>query len=75
MFDLSEQPYRKATFLLTDEEFELLEDLKLALRRAHGMKTSKEDIVRCGIHLLHSLYHLEGEQSSLVKSLRKKHLR
>lgn len=47
-----EAPTRKATFLVTPDEAEILEELKLQLRRRYQLKATKNDIVRAAIRLV-----------------------
>jgi hypothetical protein len=62
--DLSEVPYRKATFLLTDEEFEALDELKLGVRRALDLKVTKEDLARCAIgYMVHDFRRRKAESA------------
>jgi hypothetical protein len=61
--------HRKATFLLSDAEFEGIEDLKLRLRREHGRDVTKNDLIRCAIQVLLEDYDLEAEASVVVQRL------
>ena len=55
-FDLNHQPTTKYTLMFTEDELEALDDAKTHLRRRHGLKVAKNDLVRCGLyHILASL--------------------
>ncbi len=72
LFDINAKPYRKDSFLFTDEEFEGLEDLKLELRRTYDLKATKNDIARCALQQLLEDYRRHGGASVLVRRLQKK---
>lgn len=72
VLDLNETSYRKDSFLFTDSEFEALEDLKLALRRRHGLPATKNDIARAALHHIVEDYHRNGDRSIVVSRLRRK---
>lgn len=72
LFDLSDKPSRKDSFLFTDEEFEKMDDIKLDLRRTHDLKATKNDLARCGLGYLLDDYKRRGEDSELVRRLRHK---
>lgn len=72
LFDLSDKPARKDSFLFTDEEFEAMDDMKLDLRRTHALKATKNDLARCGLGYLFDDYKRRGDQSELVRRLRQK---
>ena len=69
-FDLSEPAHRKATFMLTDTEFEAMEDLKLSLRREHGRDVPKNDLLRLATHFLLEDYDDKQESSLVVRRLK-----
>jgi hypothetical protein len=69
-FDSSARADQKYTLAFTDEELEALEDLKLELRRRYDMKTTKTDLVRCGLWDLIEDFRRHGEQSRVLKRLR-----
>lgn len=71
-FDLNARPYRKDSFLFTDDEFNRLEDLKLELRRRHDLPATKNDIARIAFHLLCDDYGRDPAKSRVVALLRKK---
>lgn len=71
LFDLSTQPYKKATFVFTEDELEALEDLKIDLRRESAIETTKYDLVRAGLHNLIEDYRLRRNDSFIVRRLRK----
>ncbi len=74
-FDLNEKPYQKDSFVFTMAEFEALEDLKIALRRTHGLGATKNDLIRCGLQHLVEDYRQRGEASLAVRRLRTKRSR
>ncbi len=71
-FDLKEPPLHKASFLLTLEETEALEDLKLELRREYEYETkvTKNDLMRVALHLLTEDHLSKKEQSYVSRKLR-----
>jgi len=71
-FNLDETAANKYTLAFTTIELEALEDLKLDLRRTHGIKVAKNDLVRCALHRLVEDYHVKGTASILVSRIRKK---
>ena len=72
LFDINGKPYRKDSFLFTDEEFEALEDLKTDLRRKYDLKATKNDIARSAMqNLFRNFYQHKGE-SFIVKNLKKR---
>lgn len=71
-FDLNRRPLWKGTFLYTEEELEAIEDLKLELRRKHGVNATKNDIARVGLHSLIEDYRRHGESSTILRRLRAK---
>lgn len=72
VLDINTRPYRKDSFLLTDEEFEALDDLKRELRRLHGLNVTKNDIARCALHNLIEDYQQQRARSAAVRRLMKK---
>ena len=64
---MEEKPVFKASFLYTEQEMELFEDLKLGMRRKHGLKVTKNDIARAGIRLVSEDYKKNQENSFLAK--------
>lgn len=69
-FSLSQVPYHNNTFSFTDEELDAIEDLKLVLRRKHGLRATKNDIVRSAIHMIVEDFQIHGEASIIAKRLR-----
>ena len=69
---LMEQPLYKATFVFTQEELEVLEDLKLELRRQLDSKVTKYDLIRTGLHMLAEDYTTNGEKSYVYRKIRKR---
>lgn len=72
LFDINDKPYRKDSFLFTDDEFEAMEDLKLDLRRKFDLKATKNDVARGALQYLFEDYYRNGESSVIVKKLKKK---
>jgi hypothetical protein len=70
LFDINAIPYRKDSFLFTDEEFEALEDLKLELRRKYDLKATKNDIARSAMQNIFEDYELHKENSIVVRILK-----
>jgi len=52
LFDLMDPPYRNDTFAFTDAELDAIEDMKLELRRKYDVRATKNNLVRCAVHLL-----------------------
>jgi len=69
---LSETPVFKNSFLYTEDEWNLFEDIKLDLRRRHGRKASKNDIARAAIRFLAQDYYQNQETSFLARNLPRK---
>ena len=72
LFDISLKPYRKDSFLFTDEEFEALEDLKTQLRRQYDLKATKNDLARCALEYLLEDYESNKDNSIIVTRLKTK---
>ena len=72
LFDVNQEPTRKDTYWIAEDEFEILEDVKRELRRKFDLKVTKSELVRCAIHLLNSLYQKEGEASDIVQRFKRK---
>ena len=70
IFDPNVKPYRKDSFLFTDDEFEAMEDMKLELRRKFDLKTSKTELARCAIGHLVEDYKRNGPNSIVIKRLK-----
>jgi hypothetical protein len=68
-FDLNVKPYRKDSYLFTNEEFEALEDLKIELRRSYDVKVSKNDLARCAIGQLLADFRRNPGRSAVVREL------
>jgi hypothetical protein len=75
LFDVNEEPTRKDTYWIAEDEFEILEDVKRELRRKFDLKVTKGELVRCAIHLLNKHYQKDGETSDIVQSLQRKKIR
>jgi hypothetical protein len=71
-FDINEKSDHKVTFLITDNDFFAIEELKLGMNRQTGQRVTKDDLARCALNLLITDYQTKGEQSFVVRQLRKK---
>lgn len=71
-FDINIKPYRKDSFLFTDDEFEAMEDLKLELKRLHDLPATKNDIARIALQRLFEDYAEAGLASAVVSRLQGK---
>jgi hypothetical protein len=71
-FDLADMPINKMSFLMTPEEFESLEDLKLELRRDLDTKVTKNDLIRCALHMLIENYVEHKDASYASRKIRKR---
>jgi hypothetical protein len=74
-FDLTTTPYKNDTFAFTTKELDAIEDLKIELRRKLDLRTTKNDIVRCGVHTIIEDYRRRGEESVIVQRVRNKRTR
>lgn len=72
LFDITQAAYRNNTFAFTDEELEALEDAKTELRRKHGLRVTKYDLIRGGLHCLLEDYRRNADKSFAVRRLGKK---
>jgi hypothetical protein len=70
--NLSMRPDRQNTYAFTIEELEQLEDLKIEVTRVHRISVTKNDLIRCALHMLLHDYQHRGEQSSVLKRLRQR---
>ena len=73
-FDLNRTPHVKYTLTFTESELEALDDAKILLRRRYDVRVSKTDIVRIGIHELLQDLEENGEESRVVRMLKRKRL-
>jgi hypothetical protein len=71
-FDLSQDALYQANFRFTQDEKEVLEDLKLQLSRDMDSRVDKNDILRLGLHMLIEDYKQNGGKSYLVRKLLRK---
>jgi hypothetical protein len=71
VLDWSQLPYRKHSCLLTPEEFNALDELKVALRKQLGATVSKESLTRCAIRYLIEDFRRHGEASPVLAPLKK----
>jgi hypothetical protein len=72
VFNLNDVPSIKETFLITDGEYESMEDMKLRLRRLLDMKASKQDIIRCAVQHVLEDFQKHPETSIIVSRLKQK---
>jgi hypothetical protein len=71
-FDVAERALYQANYRFTKEENEAMDDLKLELSRDLGSSITKNDVLRLGLHFMIEDYVTAGDQSYLIKKLRKK---
>lgn len=71
-FDINERPYRKGSFMLTNEEFWSLDELKLDLHKRFDLLATKDDVARCAFRFILADYQQQREASFLVRVLRAK---
>jgi hypothetical protein len=71
-FDINVRPYRKGSFMLTNEEFWALDEIKLDLQKQHDLTATKDDLARCAFRYILSDYKRQGESSFIVRVLREK---
>jgi hypothetical protein len=69
--DLGQLPYRKHSCLLTPEEFNALDELKVAMRKKLGGTVSKESLTRCAIHYMIEDFQRHGDASPVPTLLKK----
>jgi len=72
IFDINERPYRKGSFMLTNEEFWALDEIKLDLQKHHDIVATKDDLARCAFRYLLDEYKMHPESSFIVRVLREK---
>lgn len=70
--DINQRPDRQNTYAFTTEELEGLEDLKILIRRRYDLAVTKNDLIRCAVHMLLDDYQRKGEGSIALARLRKK---
>jgi len=70
--DLATRPDRQSTYAFTAQELDGLEDLKIVLRRKYDLSITKNDLIRCAIHMLLADCQKGGEKSMTVARLRAK---
>jgi hypothetical protein len=71
-FDLNIKPYRKGTYLFTDEELYAIDDLKKDLKRRLDLSATQYDIVRSAVHTIVEDYRQRGSESIIVQHIKKK---
>jgi hypothetical protein len=74
-FDLNIKPYRKGTYLFTDQELYAIDDLKKDLKRRHDLSATQYDIVRSAVHTIVADYRQHGSESIIVQHIKKKKAR
>ena len=70
--DMSGLPHRKDSFLFTSEEFEALEDAKLAIGRALDVRVTKQNLVRCAVAYLIDDWRRKGANSPVIAPLKRR---
>jgi hypothetical protein len=71
-FDINHTPTNKYTLAFTADELEALDDLKVSLRKIHGLKAPKIDIIRSALHHILEDYEANGDASIVVTRMRGK---
>ena len=69
--DLGELPYRKHSCLLTPDEFNALDELKVALRKKFNGTITKENLTRCAIRFMLDDYQRNGDESPVLSPIKK----
>lgn len=59
-----------AAFRFSEAELDELDDFVRDAKRLHGLRVSKQDVVRLALALLMESYREEGEESPLILELR-----
>ena len=72
LFNINDNPTIKETFLITDGEYDSMEDMKIQIRRLFDMKASKQDIIRCAMQHVLDDFHNHLEASIIVRRLKQK---
>ena len=72
---LNIRPERQNTYAFTTEELNRLEDVKIAISRRYDLPVTKNDLIRCAVHLLLEDYEVHGADSVVLKRLQKKKAR
>lgn len=68
--DLKDEPLYKASYLYTQEELEMLEDLKLELRREYDTKVTKNQLIRSALHMLLEDHSANGRRSYASRKIK-----
>ena len=68
---LTDMPYRKDSCLLQPEEFNALDELKVALRKKFNGTITKESLTRCAIRFMLDDYQHNGDNSPVLLPLKK----
>jgi hypothetical protein len=71
LFDIAQPAYQNNTYAFTEEELWAIEDTKQELERKHGLKVTKYNLVRLGVHYLIEDYRRNRATSFVVKRLRR----
>jgi hypothetical protein len=70
LFDLTVEPYHKDTFAFTDPELEVIQQLKLKLRRLFpDARVKKDDIIRTALGMLKEDVDRNDTQSLICQKL------
>jgi hypothetical protein len=70
-FDLADDPDEKYGFVFTADELDALDDVKRDAKRKFGVKTSKQDLVRCAVQELIENFYTSGESSNAIQRIRR----
>lgn len=73
--DLNQRPDRQNTYAFTTDELERLEDLKILICRHYDLSITKNDLIRCAVHLLLDDFESAREGSAVLTRLRQKKAR
>lgn len=63
-----------AAFRFSEEELDELDDFVRDAKRLHGLRVTKQDVVRLALALLMNDYHEKGEVSQLIEGLQARRL-
>lgn len=58
-----------AAFRFSEEELDELDDFVRDAKRLHGLRVTKQDVIRLALALLMNDYHQKGEVSQLIEGL------
>ena len=72
LFNINDNPTIKETFLITDGEYDSMEDMKIQILRLFDMKASKQDIIRCAMQHVIEDYDKHPKVSIIVSCLKQR---